>query len=78
MFCFQPCSVDVQGGQSRQGIGLHERRLDGEERQADFPKSQGMPCVPDLGMHAACEIRHVDLRRKTGIMEKFVLTHAEL
>lgn len=48
MFCFQPCSVGVQEGESRQGIGLHEHRLDGEEQQAGFPKSQGMPCVPEL------------------------------
>lgn len=78
MFCFQPCSVGVQGGESRQGIWLHEHHLDGEEWQADFPKSQGMPCVPEVGRHTPCEIRHVHLTRKTGIMDKFVLTHAEL
>lgn len=78
MSCFQPCSVGVQGGESRQGIGLHEHRLDGEEQQAGFPKAWGTPCIPELGMHTACEIRHMDLRRKTGIVDKFVLIHAEL
>lgn len=68
----------MQGGESRHGIGLHEYRLDGEEQQAGFPKSQGTPCRPESGMLTACEIRRVDLRRKMGIMDKFVLIHTEL
>lgn len=70
--------MGLQAGESRQGVGLHAHRLGVGEQQADFPKSQSMPCVPELGMHTACEIRHVDLRRKMGIMDKFVLTHTEL